>query len=309
MKLLILLWSVCLCFLGGCGSTQEPMEGTVITAGGNPYFFELKLQNGDQYGFAVTEETEIVWEDKSAFALWENAQFEYDGWDVFGCDMHVTVVPGDETESLDSYGDTLKGWFYAKKVTVTGVDENYFAVDAKPVIYLYPETPQEVSVKLLYDGTLTCTYPKYIGGWKVTAYPDGTLADENGKTYNYLYWEGIRNTDYDFSEGFCVKGTDSASFLEDALSQLGLTRQEANEFIVYWLPQLEKNPYNLIAFQTSAYTDGAKLVVSPQPDTTIRVFMAFQPLEESVEISPQILDAPERVGFTLVEWGGTCLER
>ena len=30
-----------------------------------------------------------------------------------------------------------------------------------------------------------------------------------------------------------------------ALAQLGLTRREANEFIVYWLPAMEQNPYNL----------------------------------------------------------------
>lgn len=32
--------------------------------------------------------------------------------------------------------------------------------DAKPVIYLYPESIQEVSVKLDYSGELTCTYPE-----------------------------------------------------------------------------------------------------------------------------------------------------
>ena len=30
----------------------------------------------------------------------------------------------------------------------------------KPVIYLYPEKEQEVSVRLDYDGELTCTYPE-----------------------------------------------------------------------------------------------------------------------------------------------------
>ena len=44
------------------------------------------------------------------------------------------------------------------------------------------------------------------------------------------------------TEGFCVKGEDTAAFLEDALSKLGLNRKEANEFIVYWLPLMEQNP-------------------------------------------------------------------
>ena len=60
--------------------------------------------------------------------------------------------------------------------------------DAKPVIYLYPEKETTVTVKLDYAGTLTCTYPAYGDGWTVTACPDGTLTDDAGQTYNYLYW-------------------------------------------------------------------------------------------------------------------------
>ena len=86
---------------------------------------------------------------------------------------------------------------------------------------------------------------------------------------------------------------------------LGLTPREYNEFIVYWLPRMEANPYNLIAFQTTAYTDHARLTVAPAPDTVLRVFMAWKPLERPVELPPQALDAPERTGFTVVEWGGT----
>ena len=176
---------------------------------------------------------------------------------------------------------------------------------AKPVIYLYPEEETEVSVELSLNGELTCTYPAYNSGWKVTALPDGTLTDAKGQTYNYLYWEGEAEMDYDFSEGFCIKGEDTAAFLEEALEELGLTRREANEFIVYWLPMMEQNSYNLISFQTENYTDAAKLAVSPTPDTVIRVFMAWKGAEEFTEIPEQELTPPERTGFTVVEWGGT----
>lgn len=129
----------------------------------------------------------------------------------------------------------------------------------KPVIYLYPEEETDVSVTLAYDGTLTCTYPNYKTGWHVSAKPDGTLTDEDGQTYNYLYWEGTDSAEYDLSHGFCVAGSDTAAFLENALRDLGLTRKEANEFIVYWLPQMQENPYNLIAFQSDCYTQVAQL--------------------------------------------------
>ena len=178
-------------------------------------------------------------------------------------------------------------------------------VQRKPVIYLYPEKTAEVSVKLDYAGRLTCTYPTYQDGWKVTAQPDGTLTDAEGKEYNYLFWEGVDNQHYDMSKGFCVKGSDTAAFLEEALAKLGLTRREANEFIVYWLPLMEENAYNVISFQKEAYTDRVKLQISPEPDTLIRVFMAWYGSKKPVEIPAQELSAPERTGFTVVEWGGS----
>ena len=180
---------------------------------------------------------------------------------------------------------------------------------AKPVIYLYPEEITEITVQLDYiTGKLTCTYPAYEGGWTVTATPDGTLTDAKGQTYNYLYWEGEGTEHYDLSEGFCVAGADTAAFLEDALAELGLTRREANEFIVYWLPQMEQNPYNLIAFQQEAYTEAAKLTVTPAPDSLLRVFMTWKPLEKPVDIPAQELPAFDRHGFTVVEWGGTQID-
>lgn len=174
----------------------------------------------------------------------------------------------------------------------------------KPVLYLYPEKETEVSVKLTLDGELTCTYPAYNDGWTVTAFPDSTLIDAKGQRYNYLYWEGQTNAKWDMTEGFCVKGADTAAFLEEALEKLGLNRREANEFIVYWLPLMEQNPYNIISFQGDVYTNAAQLQVNPAPDTLIRVFMVWQGTESYVNLSPQKLDAPVRTGFTVVEWGG-----
>ena len=68
------------------------------------------------------------------------------------------------------------------------------------------------SVELSYDGKLTCTYPEYKNGWKVTAFPDGQILDEKGASYNYLYWEGETLPAYGFSKGFCIAGRDTAVF-------------------------------------------------------------------------------------------------
>ncbi len=180
------------------------------------------------------------------------------------------------------------------------------AAPEKPVIYLYPEEETVISVKLDYKGDLTCTYPAYEDGkgWEnLTVSPDGTIR-KDGKEYYCLYWEGRGMADYDFSKGFCIKGEDSAAFLEDILPKMGLNAREANEFIIYWLPRLEQNPYNVISFQQEAYTVTAPLEVSPTPDSMLRVFMAFYGCNSYVEMVPQEFEAFQRVGFTVVEWGG-----
>lgn len=181
-------------------------------------------------------------------------------------------------------------------------------LDEKPVIYLYPKEETLVSVQLALEGQLTATYPAYGDGWTVTAQPDGTLTDpETGREYYCLFWEGISQADYDLSAGFVVPGEETAVFLENALSQLGLTEREANEFILYWLPRMEGNAYNLISFQQEAYTETAALTIDPAPDTLLRVFMAWKGLEEPVDLPLQTLEPTERTGFTVVEWGGAEL--
>lgn len=175
----------------------------------------------------------------------------------------------------------------------------------KPVIYLYPERAEEVSVRLDYKGDIICTYPEYEDGWHVIARPDGTLQNlRDGKEYSYLFWEGVDKAQYDWSRGFVVRGEDTAEFLQEKLEQLGLTAAESNEFIVYWLPRMERNEWNLITFQTEAYTSQAALQIEPAPDSVIRVFMAYTELKEPIDIPEQELISPERTGFTVVEWGG-----
>lgn len=183
-------------------------------------------------------------------------------------------------------------------------------IELKPVIYLYPENNCPVHVTLNYDGTLQHTYPKYPeGGWHVMAQPDGTLYDTNGQEYYALFWEGKPNECSVIESGFVIPGNETMAFLEEKLAQLGLNRREANEFIMFWLPQLEDNPYNLIHFAGVDYTQHAELIIEPQPQTIIRVMMYTSPLQTPIEFPTQDLSTMplKREGFTVVEWGGTVV--
>ncbi len=305
MKKILAIILALIFLLSGC-SDGNTFVGDIYGYNSGENCYIICDGKGNCNGFYVTDETELIWEDTKYIdenelnsPRWEEWQ-----WDWLGFSK-VKIEAGKKAEPMaDILGfEDVSGWYYAEKITVV---EMYYEEPAeKPIIYLYPEEETEVFVNLDFEGMLTSTYPKYNGGWKVTAKPDGTLFDEKGMEYYGLYWEGISGTEYDFSKGFCVPGNETAAFLEEVLPKLGLSRREANEFIIYWLPRLEQNEYNLISFQNDAYTASAKLDINPAPDTLIRVFMAWKALNEPIEIEPQKLSAPERKGFVAVEWGGT----
>ena len=184
-----------------------------------------------------------------------------------------------------------------------------------PIIYLYNDSDELINVKLDLDGELTVTYPEYPTGegWTVSAAPDGRLTDTQGQEYPFLFWEAELNMDYDLSKGFCVKGSDTEEFLNEVLPKLGLNETEMEDFEAYWVPLMENNPYNVITFQTTAYTDAAKLDVTPEPDVVIRVNMLWYASDDFVVIEPQALEDmnpsfEDRDGFVLVEWGGEIIE-
>ena len=166
-------------------------------------------------------------------------------------------------------------------------------------------------VKLDYNGKIIADYPNYdysMNGWNVFAYPDGRIINNaDHQEYSYLFWEGepVDKINYDLSKGFVVKGSDIKSFLQNKLSEIGLTSKEYNEFIVYWYPKMKNNKYNLIHFAGEEYTNTAPLNISPEPDSMLRVFMVFKPLNTPMDIAPQEIQRFDRKGFAVIEWGGT----
>ncbi len=189
----------------------------------------------------------------------------------------------------------------------------------KPVIYIYPEkdnTPVHIDIVTRKE-KVTATWPKAkkqdnIYNWQLTAFKDGTLLDENGRTYSSIFWEGEYDIDSDFSEGFCVKGKDTADFLAETLKKIGLTDTEANEMITYWLPRMKESRYNLITFKgindESPYNGDFGLnVISDDgkaPESIMRLLMVWKPIEEEMTIKEQTFTTFERKGFTVIEWGG-----
>lgn len=77
---------------------------------------------------------------------------------------------------------------------------------------------------------------------------------------------------------------------------------------MYWLPQLEKNKYNFIRFESIEFLNSDEympLEITPAPDTLIRILMQYKPLSRPINVTEQILTTPKREGLVVVEWGGT----
>ena len=176
----------------------------------------------------------------------------------------------------------------------------------KPIIYLYPTTETEVNVKLWTPKNLSHTYPKYNSEeWRnVIAQPNWNLEDmDTWRKLYALYREWKSDNETNFDEWFVVAWKDIIPFLEEKLAILWLNEREAEEFIVYWLPQMEDNEWNLIKFETiEEQNENMQLNITPKPDTVIRVMMDWKAIEEPVEISEQYLTTPKRNWFTVVEW-------
>ena len=184
-----------------------------------------------------------------------------------------------------------------------------FDIMEKPIIYLYPTEETEVNVTLWTPENLSHTYPKYNfeKWWNVVAEPNGNLEDiDTWRKLYALYREWNIYAEDNFEEWFVVKWEDTISFLEEKLAILWLNEREAEEFIVYWLPQMENNKYNLIRFETKEEQDeNMPLNITPIPDTVIRVMMDWKAIEEPIDIPEQELITPKRVWFTVVEWWGS----
>jgi hypothetical protein len=183
----------------------------------------------------------------------------------------------------------------------------------KPVVYLYPEKKTNVTVTVEPNGDFSAQYPVTQNGrWQMVAMPDGTLFDpKTEKKYSYLFWEAENQgtLSIDESKAFCVKGDQTAQFLEDVCVKYGLTDRERTDFVSFWIPAMMRNRFNVIQlFDDSECAAYAKMTVEPKPDAEIRLFMLFRGSSQHIQTgSPKIAER-RRGKFTVVEWGGANLD-
>jgi hypothetical protein len=187
------------------------------------------------------------------------------------------------------------------------------AMIKKPAIYLYPKKEIDVTVTLDFKGTLLTTYPEYFSGWNIIASPSGKLFNKfDRRSYNYLFWDGAYNftkEHYNFKDGFYVAKQEYVSFLIAKLSYMGLNETEINDFIVYWLPEMNKYAYCFVHFNVNDNIYNTAIInTTPPYDSQIRIFMEYKGYNNAITdakpMMPQELPKLQRYGFSVIEWGG-----
>jgi hypothetical protein len=177
----------------------------------------------------------------------------------------------------------------------------------KPVIYLYPEKTTTVRVQVEPTGGFTKVEPDYPkGGWVVSATPESVLTNKpDGQVYPYLFWEGIAYNYEQPKQGFVFAKDQVGSEMRKLLAKAGMNEKETADFMEFWEEKLMVKPYVFVTLVPQTDFDRmAPLTVEPKPDTVIRVFMDYTPLDAPITVEPLRIQTPERKGFTVVEWGG-----
>lgn len=184
--------------------------------------------------------------------------------------------------------------------------DNQTWTGAKPIVYFYPEEEMDLNVRYVNEENLITTYPKYNNGWDIHLNKDGTFTTNGSdREYYALYFDEHSNYITSFDEGFYVTKENAISFLEEKMDYIGYTNREVNEFIMYWLPILEKNGQSLVYFeQIEQRNEECPLEFSTAPDTLIRTMIHIKKVDEKINIPEQQLKHYDRSGFVVTEWGG-----
>ncbi len=193
----------------------------------------------------------------------------------------------------------------------------------KPIIYLYPESPMYVNVSIETSGEIFISDPLYPeggpaspgqpkdpGGWKnILAHPSGRL-EYQGKEYKELFYESnIRDLKAPL-HGLTLNTKYIEKELDEVLTKLGLIGFEKQDFIEYWAPKLRELGTPYIFFSTISPSEKKRtdnVIITPKPDTFIGFIAYFKALDFP-STAPALrlpANAPKRIGFTAVEWGGT----
>ncbi|HCL55432.1 MAG TPA: hypothetical protein DHW82_00250 [Spirochaetia bacterium] len=177
----------------------------------------------------------------------------------------------------------------------------------KPNIYLYPEKEDRFFITLTMDGKITKSIPDYQNGWNVKVAPSGLIDNR----YPFLFYEAEYFYHFTLDSGWVMTKESFHSEMSQILDQIWLNQTEKADFMEYWTQKLSwEKPYYLVYWIKPQELDqAAKLTISKNPDSILRILFYFVPSSQKEDITPPEIKPFKRKGFTVVEWGGAVKEK
>lgn len=223
---------------------------------------------------------------------------------VDGDHFQATVEPG--SYGIEVYTDGDWGGCGAAEVTDTTTCSADVVIEVaemiyvdKPNVYLYPETPTRIDVRIPAWRRITESEPRYpVDGWKVTAFPDGRLATPVGQR-DYLFYELNADTSrFQTDAGWCVRGGAAQASIEEVMDDLGFLPNEIADFADAWDPEFPAAEWMTVYPQIDTLTG---LRIDPAPDNLLRAWFVVANGCQAVEAP--VIERVDRAGYHAAEWG------
>jgi hypothetical protein len=204
--------------------------------------------------------------------------------------------------TIDFVYDEVDFSFTLQNTSATDHSDLYFddpAQAAKPNLYLYPQATTWVDVTLGFPGggAVIDSEPLYGSGWHVQVEPDGMIDG----TWTFLYYEASVPPVIDTSAGWVLDGGALEDELRELLARVGFVGAEIDDFVDWWVPELEGSPWYAVYPQDPEPM--VTLDIVPAPDSTLRFLPLIRPLPIQITLGEPSVEPFERSGFTAVEWG------
>jgi len=191
-------------------------------------------------------------------------------------------------------------WFYSSIERV---------ICDKPVVYVYSDSVQEVSLDLKVNGDFIFTYPQYTGAYTLTTNPSGML-EYQGVSYPYLFWDAATSLPESckkLNTGFLIQRSELVPFLEKACNSMLFNARERSDFITYWAPRMQQFEQVYLHFLFNDDCNAiARYDVQPRPNQFFRVYMSWCDGKgiDAKALLPQTFPQISGGGLRFVEWGG-----
>lgn len=173
----------------------------------------------------------------------------------------------------------------------------------KPNIYIYPNEPIALTVKLGFPlgGEIVASVPEYGTGWNIQVDTSGLI----NNTYSYLFYESTQPDVWQGKYGWEIETGKLEAFFRQNLTDYGFKGKEIDDFIAYWIPRLNDYPMYLIYPQIKNIIDQViQLNFSKQPENMLRLFYVIKGQNHlSGKLTTPAIDEFKREGYFASEWG------